>query len=381
MATVAKALQEKNLDIPLVVGGASTGELHTAVYLNPLYTGGVYHAKDASHGTQIIRELTSETLKKSFVERTQNRYQTLKTTYEKTREQKQYRTLEEARTSRRIIDWSKEDIITPNLLGIQDLQHYPLKKIVPYIDWRYFFHAWELKGEMLGKLSDEGKKLFNDASILLEQLVKENHLTAHAAYGIFECYSENETVFIVDDQNTKHSETRDKPVIAALPFQRNLDTTVDENLCLADFIANKTSGKPDYICAFACTTGHGVEELVKNFEASGDSYSALLVQTLADRLAEAFAERLHERIRREYWGFAEDERLSINDLHNRKYQGIRAAVGYPSYPDHSQKKALFDLIMAKEITGIELTETFMMTPVSSVCGLIFANPQATYFSV
>jgi 5-methyltetrahydrofolate--homocysteine methyltransferase len=200
----------------------------------------------------------------------------------------------------------------------------------------------------------------------LEQLVKENHLTAHAAYGIFECYSENETIFVGD---------------TALPFQRNLDANMPENLCLSDFIADKNSGKTDYIAAFACTTGHGVAELVKKFETVSDSYSALLVQTLADRLAEAFAEHLHQRIRKEFWGFAKDETLCVNDLHSNKYQGIRTAVGYPSYPDHSQKKPLFDLIKAKEITGIELTETFMMEPASSVCGLIFASPQATYFAV
>ncbi|MDR0436728.1 MAG: methionine synthase [Bacteroidales bacterium] len=384
MASVAKALQERKLQIPLVVGGASTSELHTAVYLNLLYDGGVYHAKDASHGAQIIRELTSETLKPMFVERTQERYENLKTTYEKTRENKQLLTLEEARKNRRIIDWSEEIIIKPNQLGPQDLQNYSLEKLAPYIDWRYFFHAWGLKGETIENLSNEGQKLYNDAIVLLNQLV-ENHFYAHAAYGIFECYSEDETVFVVDDLDVGadvHVRAGiEKRVIATLPFQRNLDANSNENLCLSDFIANKKSGKTDYICAFACTTGFGVDELVKKFEAVGDNYSALLVQTLADRLAEAFAEHLHERIRKEFWGFAKDEKLSISDLFSHKYQGIRVAVGYPSYPDHSQKKTLFDLILAEPITGIQLTETFMMKPVSSVCGLIFANPQATYFSV
>jgi 5-methyltetrahydrofolate--homocysteine methyltransferase len=378
MATVAKALQEKNLDIPLLVSGASTSELHTAVYLNPFYKGGVYHAKDASHGAQIVRELTNETL--SFVERTQAHYANLKSTYEKTREQKQFLTIEEARKNRLIIDWSKETIIKPNQLGPQDLQNYPLKKLVSYIDWRYFFHAWELKGETLGNFSKEGQKLFNDAIVLLEQLVLEHHLSAHAAYGIFECYSEDENIVILDDNGRGEARSL-SGVETTLPFQRNLDANADKNLCLSDFIASKSSGKTDYICAFACTTGHGVAELVKKYEAAGDSYSALLVQSLADRLAEAFAEHLHERIRKEFWGFAKEEKLSIQDMHGNKYQGIRAAVGYPSYPDHSQKKPLFDLIMAPEITGIELTETYMMKPVSSVCGLILANPQATYFSV
>ncbi|MCL2414537.1 MAG: methionine synthase [Bacteroidales bacterium] len=299
MATIAKALHEKNLNIPLVVGGASTSELHTAVYLNPLYSGGVYHAKDASHGAQIIRELTTENLKSTFVRQTQEHYENLKTTYEN-------KHISKRKNTPKIIDWSVEKIIDPKKTEIQKLQNFPLEKLVPYIDWRYFFHAWELPKNS----ESERQKLQNDVGILLKKIVDEKLLTANAVYGIFECCDTDEDV-----------------------------------------------GASENVCVFACTAGIGADELAKKFEKEGDSYSALLVQTLADRLAEAFAEYLHERISKEIPAFA-------------GMTGQRIAVGYPSYPDHSKKRELFDLILAEENTGIKLTETFMMTPVSSVCGLI-----------
>ncbi|MCL2412778.1 MAG: hypothetical protein FWC98_01415, partial [Bacteroidales bacterium] len=286
MATVAKALQEKNMNIPLVVGGASTSELHTAVYLNPLYSGGVYHAKDVSHGAQIIRELTDDSRQKSFVENTQKHYENLKLTYER-RGKKSFATTTE------IIDWDPKKIANPKKSQIQKLQNFPLEKLIPYIDWRYFFHAWNLPKNS----ESEREKLQNDAEKMLQKIVDEKLLTANAAYGIF--------------------------------------AGTDE------------TSAPE-VCVFACTAGIGVDELVKKFEKEGDNYSALLVQTLADRLAEAFAEYLNREI----------------------FEGKRIAVGYPSYPDHSKKKELFDLIDAEKITGIRLTETFMMTPVASVCGLI-----------
>jgi len=329
MATVAKALQEKNLNIPLVVGGASTSELHTAVYLNPLYNGGVYHAKDASHGTQIIRELTSETQKKTFVERTQEHYENLKTTYERKQGRAGVSTSlndrngadsersRRARPTTKIIDWDAKKIIDPKKTEIQKLQNFPLEKLVPYIDWRYFFHAWELPKNT----ENERQKLQDDANILLEKIVDKNLLTANSAYGIFE-----------STPRTPH------PV-------------------------SRTGEQSEQVCVFACTI-HGADELAKQFEKECDSYSALLVQTLADRLAEAFAEYLYEYTRKE---------LNGTDYKSAP-AGQRIAVGYPSYPDHSRKKELFDLISAEEITGIRLTETFMMTPVASVCGLIFAKP-------
>ncbi|MCL2028022.1 MAG: methionine synthase [Bacteroidales bacterium] len=281
MATVAKALQNATEQpIPLIVGGASTSELHTAVYLNPLYEGGVYHTKDASHGVQIVRELLSENSKTSFVEQTQKRYENLKKTYEN----KQISTQKNSTNKPIHIDWNLVEMRNPPSL----LQNFPLEHLIPYIDWRYFYHAWDLKND-----ADEKQKLYDDALVLLKKIVSEKLLTANAAYGIF-AY-------------------KNKP-----------------------------------ICVFACTAGLGADELAQTFENEGDSYSALLVKTLADRLAEAFAEYLNRE----------------------KFQGNRIAVGYPSYPDHSQKKPIFDLISAEKNTGIHLTETFMMTPGASVCGLI-----------
>jgi 5-methyltetrahydrofolate--homocysteine methyltransferase len=301
MATVAKALQEKKLNIPLIVGGASTSELHTAVFLNPLYDGGVYHTTDASHGVQIVRELMSyantsrasvsaeaevlETTapKKSFIEQTQNYYKILKTTYEN----KQKNRTENTEKNQIFIDWN---LVRTQHVVPQQLQNFPLEKLVSYIDWRYFYHAWGVKNE-----PGEKQKLHDDAQKILEKIINEKQLIANATYGIFE-------------------------------------------------YENKT------ICAFACTI-LGADELAKTFENDGDSYSALLVKTLADRLAEAFAEYLNRE----------------------NFEGNRIAVGYPSYPDHSQKKPIFDLLSAEKNIGIQLTETFMMKPASSICGLIFTK--------
>jgi 5-methyltetrahydrofolate--homocysteine methyltransferase len=284
MATVAKALQEKNLHIPLIVGGASTSELHTAVYLNPLYDGGVYHTKDASHGVQVVRELMSETTKKSFIEQTKKHYEKLKTTYENKQKDKSV----SSKKNQIYIDWNA--VRAQHVVPVQ-LQNFSLEKLTPYIDWRYFYHAWGLKNDNIEK-----QKLLDDTQKMLKKIVNENLLIANAAYGIFEYENKN-------------------------------------------------------ICAFACTAGIGADKLARNFEDDGDSYSALLVKTLADRLAEAFAEYLNQEI----------------------FQGTRIAVGYPSYPDHSQKKPIFDLISAEENTGIQLTEIFMMTPAASVCGLILST--------
>jgi 5-methyltetrahydrofolate--homocysteine methyltransferase len=292
MVTVAKTLQHQKLKIPLIVGGASTSELHTAVFLNPLYDGGVYHTKDASHGVQVVRELTSlnsrlmsETSKKSFVEQTQNHYKNLKTAYEN---KQAGRCLDSTRHDGVInIDWNTVGV--ENFRPLQ-LQNVPLENLIPYIEWRYFFHAWGVKNDTVEK-----QKILDDANVLLKKIICKKLLTVNAVYGIFD-YENNPT------------------------------------------------------CAFACTI-LGADDLAKTFENDGDSYSALLTKTLADRLAEAFAEHLNREI----------------------FQGNRVAVGYPSYPDHSQKKYIFDLLSAEENIGIQLTETFMMTPAASVCGLILAK--------
>jgi len=279
--------------------------------LNPLYDGGVYHAKDASHGAEIIRQLMSETQEKSFVENTQKHYENLKLTYEnrqsKTKNQKS-----------KIIDWCPTHIVNPEKTVIGKLQNFPLESLVPLIDWRYFFHAWELKTKGTDedvRASAEQQKLREDAEVLLKKIVGEKLLTANAAYGVFD----------------------------------------------TDYGDSRLRGNDAKVCVFACTAGIGVDALVEEFEKSGNTYSALLVQTLADRLAEAFAVYLEECVRHDFFGTDETSAPAMR----------RVAAGYPSYPDHSKKKELFALINATEITGIELTETFMMTPVASVCGLIF----------
>jgi len=334
MATVAKALQDTlrsvTKKIPLVVGGASTSELHTAVYLNPLYDGGVYHAKDASHGAEIIRELMSESQGNLFVEETQKHYSDLKLAYEnKRRGVLQYAPT----TASKIIDWCPTTIVNPEKTKVEKLQNFPLENLVPLIDWRYFFHAWELPKNT----ENERQKLQEDAEKMLKEIVSKKLLTANAVYGIFECSSAN----------------ADGYEVRGTGYGVSQQQTTDDLVTTSHLATSqpRTSERSEQVCVFACTAGIGVEALVEAFEKSGDTYSALLVQTLADRLAEAFAEYLNRE----------------------KFSGKRIAVGYPSYPDHSKKKELFALINATEITGIELTETFMMRPVASVCGMIFSQ--------
>ena len=368
MVHVASEMERLNLDIPLIIGGATTSRKHTAVKIEENYSGPTIHVIDASRAVGVVSKLLNEDEKDSFVAEIRNDFAKIREARAKGSKLKRLN-IETARSRKLQIDWDQYQVPTPNLQGVKVFDDYPLEELVDYIDWSPFFHAWELKGVYPNiltdiKYGDEAQKLYDDGQALLKRIVTEKLLTAKGVIGIHSAYAENESVF-VDGFNFK--------------FPRQ---TVDKganknNYCLSDFIAPKD----DFIGTFAVTAGHGIETIVKEFENQHDDYNAIMVKVLADRLAEAFAERLHQRMRKEFWGYATDESMNNDSLINEKYQGIRPAPGYPACPDHAEKDKIWKLLNVEENTGISLTESRAMYPAASVSGWYFSHPDSRYFSV
>ena len=421
MAHLATEMERLGLRLPLLIGGATTSEIHTAVKIAPAYSGPVLHVRDASRAAAVVGALLNPATAPAFIAANAARQQTLREEHEQ--RHFQMVPLAEARGNGLKL-WGngsngsngsngKEEktshashyshnshssqaaaaplmpsAILPSCLppsprhpGLHLLRDYPLAELAPYIDWAPFFWAWELKGKYPEILDDpargaEAKKLFVDAQELLGEIMAKKQLTANGVFAILPANSRGDDVVVYDD------ETRAAPA-AVLHFLRQQFKAVGNrpNLCYADFIAPEGSGVADHIGAFAVTAGLGAAELAAAFARQGDDYRAILVKLLADRLAEAFAERLHERVRQEFWGYAPDEACSAAELHKLRYQGVRPAPGYPAVPDHSEKRILFDLLDAETNAGLALTENFAMTPGASVSGWYFAHPQACYFSI
>ncbi len=368
MVHVASEMERLNLDIPLIIGGATTSRKHTAVKIEENYSGPTIHVIDASRAVGVVSKLLNEDEKDSFVAEIRNDFAKIREARAKGSKLKRLN-IEKARSRKLQIDWDQYQVPTPNLQGVKVFEDYPLDELVDYIDWSPFFHAWELKGVYPNILSNdkcgvEAQKLYDDGQALLKRIVTEKLLTAKGVIGIHSAYAENESV-VVDGFNFE--------------FPRQ---TVDKganknNYCLSDFIAPKD----DFIGTFAVTTGHGIEALVKEFEDQQDDYNAIMAKVLADRLAEAFAERLHQRMRKEFWGYATDESMNNDSLIKEKYQGIRPAPGYPACPDHAEKDKIWKLLNVEENTGISLTESRAMYPAASVSGWYFSHPDSRYFSV
>jgi 5-methyltetrahydrofolate--homocysteine methyltransferase len=353
--------------------------LHTAVKIAPNYSGTVVYVKDASKSVGVVSNLLSNENKADFVLKTKKEYETLRNQHADIK--KLYLTLEQARANKLKIDWTNTVIQKPKVLGVHQIDHISLREIAEYVDWTFFFMIWEFKRKFPEILDDpekgeEARKLFIDAKNMLNKVVENNMLQAKAVYGIFPANS------VGDDIEVYTDESRTKVLKVFYNLRKQSAENADMiNYCLADFIAPKESGVKDYIGAFAVTAGMGIEKWVKQYEADFDDYNSIMIKGIADRLAEALAEYLHLRVRKEFWGYATDEQLAPEQLFVEKYKGIRPAHGYPACPDHSEKKTLFELLDAGKNTGIELTESFMMFPAASVSGLYFANPNSKYFAV
>jgi 5-methyltetrahydrofolate--homocysteine methyltransferase len=379
MVHVAREMEREGFTIPLLIGGATTSRVHTAVKIAPAYSHPVLHVADASRAVGVVGSLLSTELHDPLVEANRSEQEQ---TRERHRGPKTQALLSfaEARRRKFAFDWSSYIPPHPSFIGVRVFAPVPLEEIIPYIDWTPFFHAWELRGMYPRIFQQEGvgakaKELFDDAQVLLNRIVKEKLLEARAVFGFFPANSASEDIEIYAD------ESRSRVLAAFHTLRQQIPKPEGEpELALADFIAPKESGLQDYLGAFAVTAGLQIEPLVENFQKGHDDYSALMTKALADRLAEALAEFMHKRAREE-WGFGRDEKLTQDDLLHERYRGIRPAPGYPASPDHTEKRQLFDLLQAEKNACIRLTENFAMYPAASVCGLYFSHPQSKYFAV
>ncbi|MBT3309687.1 MAG: methionine synthase [Gammaproteobacteria bacterium] len=396
MVHLAKEMTRQGFTIPLMLGGATTSKAHTAVKAEPEYAHGVVHVNDASRAVGVATALLSEGQKAGFLEQTRAEYVQVRERRANKQSAASLISLEQAQANPAAIDWSAWNPTEPKALGITVLDQIDLSEVVPYIDWTFFFHAWELKGRYPKILEDaekgeEAKKLYADATAMLEQILSENWLQAKAVVGLFPANAIGDDIELYADATRSeklttlhHLRKQGKQPLGELnQGESNLEKSKKRraNECLSDFIAPRAGEKVDYMGGFAATAGIGVDEKVAEFEADHDDYNALMLKAIADRLAEALTEWLHEKVRRELWGYAADESLDNRALIDEQYQGIRPAMGYPASPDHTEKESLWNLLQVKENTGIWLTESKAMVPAASVSGLYFAHPDARYFAV
>ncbi len=378
MVHVASEMKREGLGLPLLIGGATTSKAHTAVKIAPGYAEPVVHVLDASRAVGTVSRLLSEEKRDSFVAEVRKEQQSAREAYANKPRQKLL-AIEVARTRGKKIDWVEQDIARPAFLGTRKLKDLALADVVPFIDWSPLFHVWEIKGVFPKILDDvrvgeRARELFADAERLLKVIVEQGHLELSGTYGFYPANSVGEDIVLYSD------ESRSGTAATFFSLRQQLDKgPAEPSLALADFVAPSESGLADYVGAFAVTAGHGLNELCAEFERDHDDYSSIMSKALADRLAEATAEWLHRKVRQE-WGYGRSEELSSGELIQQKYRGIRPAPGYPSQPDHTEKRTLFDLLDT-ESARITLTETCAMLPASSVCGIYLAHPEACYFSV
>ncbi len=381
MVNVAAEMKRQGFVLPLLIGGATTSPNHTAVKIAPVYPGVTVHVKDASRSVGVCRSLMDAGLKKTLIEKISAEYERLRQEHTSRYSVKRLLPIDSARQQRMTSDWPRLPVTRPSFLGTKILKDFDLNDISIRVDWSPFFIVWELKGKYPQIFNDpaigvEARKVFDDAQKMLKDLIDKKLLTANGALGLFPANSVGDDIEVYADESRKE-------VVAVFRTLRQQAEKTDGQpyYALADFIAPKDSGIPDYLGGFAVTAGGGIDELVQKYERDHDDYKSIMVKAVADRLAEAFAERLHELTRKIYWGYAPDESLSSEDIILGRYRGIRPAPGYPACPDHTEKPLLFKLLNAQAATGIHLTENYAMTPAASVCGLYFAHPQSKYFAV
>jgi 5-methyltetrahydrofolate--homocysteine methyltransferase len=382
MVHVASEMQREGFELPLLIGGATTSQTHTAVKIAPGYEQPVVHVKDASRAVGVVQNLVSEGRREDFAARIAEDYEQVRQKHAGRRRKTKMASLERARANRAKIDWSDYEPPKPNFLGVRSFDDYPLEEIRGYIDWTPFFHSWQLKASYPKILDDpekgeEARKLFDDAQSLLDRVIEEKWLAARAVFGLFPANAlENDSLELYTDETRAEVLTN-----LNLLRQQKQKPPGRPNRSLADFVAPKATGLQDHVGLFAVTAGIGADEAARRFEDENDVYNAIMVKALADRLAEAFAELLHRRVRTEFWGYAADENLGTDSIIREEYRGIRPAPGYPACPEHTEKRTIWDLLDAEENAGVSLTESCAMTPGAAVSGYYFSHPDSTYFGV
>jgi 5-methyltetrahydrofolate--homocysteine methyltransferase len=375
MVHVAKEMERLGYKIPLLIGGATTSKVHTAVKIAQNYSGPVVHVNDASKSVPVASSLISDELRNAFMDEVNKDYERVREQNKNAQSQNKFISIEEARSNKFPIDWNKTEIAKPNFIGTKVFNSFNLAEIAEYIDWTPFFHSWELKGSYPKILNDaergtEATKLFNDAQKMLQQIIDEKWLQANAVIGIFPANTVGDDIQLhTDNENYVFHTLR----------QQTKKPAGQYNVALSDFVAPQ--GTQDYIGCFALTTGVGIDAHVARFEADHDDYNAIMLKALADRLAEAFAELMHKKVRREIWGYASDEQLKNEELIKEEYAGIRPAPGYPAQPEHTEKTTIWKLLDVEKNTGMQLTESMAMIPTAAVSGLYFAHPQSHYFGL
>ncbi|MEN8224132.1 MAG: methionine synthase [Bacteroidota bacterium] len=380
MAYVAAEMQRKGMQLPLLIGGATSSEIHTAVKIAPLYNYPVIHVKDASRGVGVLSRLLSER-SGSYCKEVKQKYQLIREKYETGKTKKKLIALGSARENKLKTDWTKVKAHRPSIIGNKYFHDYSLKEISEYIDWTFFFHAWKVTGKYPAIFDDpikgkEAKKLFDDGQNMLRNIIDKKMLMAEGVVGFYPAHSQGDDVVLYADESLT-----DK--LATFHFLRNQEDKKAglPNLCLADFVAPAESRITDYMGGFAVSTGAGIEKWIEHYEKQGDDYSSFMLKIMADRLAEAFAELIHQKVRKAIWGYAKGEEADTTELLKGHYSGIRPAPGYPACPDHSEKRTLFNLLKVEQQTAISLTENYAMYPAASVSGYYFMHPFSKYFNL
>jgi 5-methyltetrahydrofolate--homocysteine methyltransferase len=394
MVHVAKEMERLGFKTPLLIGGATTSKVHTAVKIAQNYSGPVVHVNDASKSVPVASSLISEELRAEFMDGVNKDYARVREQNKNAQGQNKFVSIEEARKNKFAIDWNTTEITKPSFIGNKVFDNYSLSEIVDYIDWTPFFISWEMKGSYPKILKDptrgeEARKLFDDAQNMLKKIIAENWLTAKAVVGIYQANSRENDDIIVYNPNGGERPNQSEILTAFHTIRQQTKKPAGQyNVALSDFIKpgayntlTEVEEHCDYIGAFALTTGIGIDEHVAKFEKDHDDYSAIMLKALADRLAEAFAELMHKKVRTELWGYAKDENLNTEDLIKEEYAGIRPAPGYPAQPDHTEKPIIWKLLDVEKNTGMILTESMAMVPTAAVSGLYFAHPQSHYFGI
>jgi 5-methyltetrahydrofolate--homocysteine methyltransferase len=382
MCHVAAEMERQGFELPLMIGGATTSRVHTAVKIHPNYKRGqTVYVNDASRAVGVAQTLMSVNARAGYVAELRGEYARIAAAHARAQEDKARLPLAAARANALKLDWSGAyQPPEPKFIGTEVLNDYPVKELIDYIDWTPFFSTWELSGKFPAILDDAkfgqaARSLYEDARAMLDKIVDEHWFRANAVLGFWPANAKGDDILVYGD------EMRDEPIAVLHSLRQQLSKREGRaNGALSDFIAPRESGLADYVGGFTVTAGIGEDEVAERFKRANDDYSAIMVKALADRLAEAFAERLHQRVRKEFWGYAADETFSNQQLIAEKYRGIRPAPGYPAQPDHTEKGTLFTLLKSERI-GVKLTESFAMWPGAAVCGLYFSHPQSAYFGL